>query len=224
MVLCVQWTQICLQAATPKWHVVAPALDLCQLSHNSWVSQLLSRTLILEWQDAFSVVRGLVSWWLSGEESACYAGGKSSIPGLGRSLGEGNGNPLQYPCLENPMDRGAWCAVVYGVAKSWTRLKRLNWTGSYWTHTHASVISYPPWRNLSTFAGSHCALMIPQDWHWWTCTCRLLSGFPSIASGPPSQNGLGAFINCSFINSTWDLMNQKLSGVRAESVCAQDPS
>ena len=45
-----------------------------------------------------------------------------SIPGLGRSPGEGNGNPLQYYCLENPMDRGAWQAAVYGVAKSWTQL------------------------------------------------------------------------------------------------------
>ena len=38
-------------------------------------------------------------------------------------IGEGNGNPLQYPCLENPMDRGAWGAAVYGVTQSWTRLK-----------------------------------------------------------------------------------------------------
>ena len=44
----------------------------------------------------------------------------SSIPGLGGSPGEGNGNPLQYSCLENPMDRGAWQAIVHGVAKSWT--------------------------------------------------------------------------------------------------------
>ena len=41
-------------------------------------------------------------------------------PGLGRSPGEGNGNPFQYYCLENPMDRGAWQAAVYGVTKSWT--------------------------------------------------------------------------------------------------------
>ena len=47
-----------------------------------------------------------------------------SIPGLGRSPGEGNGNPLPYSCLENPMDRGAWRATVHGVAKSQTRLKR----------------------------------------------------------------------------------------------------
>ena len=45
-----------------------------------------------------------------------------SIPGLGRSPGEGNGNPLQYSCLENPMDRGVWQATVQGVTKSWTQL------------------------------------------------------------------------------------------------------
>ena len=54
--------------------------------------------------------------------SACSAGDLGSIPGLGRSPGEGNGNPLQYSCLENPMDRGAWRATVHGVAKSRTRL------------------------------------------------------------------------------------------------------
>ena len=57
-----------------------------------------------------------------GKESACNAGDLGSIPGLGRSLGEGNGNPLQCSCLENPMDRGAWWATVYGVAKSQTWL------------------------------------------------------------------------------------------------------
>ena len=45
------------------------------------------------------------------------------IPGWGRSLGEGNDNPLQYSFLENPMDRGAWWAMVYQVTRSWTRLK-----------------------------------------------------------------------------------------------------
>ena len=57
-----------------------------------------------------------------GKESACSAGDLSSIPGSGRSCGEGNGNPLQYTCLENPMDKGAWQATVHGVAKSRTRL------------------------------------------------------------------------------------------------------
>ena len=54
------------------------------------------------------------------KESACNAGDSDSTPGLGRSLGEGNGNPLQYSCLEKPVDRGAWRALVHGVAKSWT--------------------------------------------------------------------------------------------------------
>ena len=57
-----------------------------------------------------------------GKVSVYNVGDPGSIPGLGRSLGEGNGNLLQYYCLENPMDRGAWQATVHGVAKSWTRL------------------------------------------------------------------------------------------------------
>ena len=61
--------------------------------------------------------------------SACNAGDLGSIPGLGRSPGEGNGNPLQYSCLENPMDGGAWWATVHRVAKSRTRLS--NFTHIY---------------------------------------------------------------------------------------------
>ena len=57
-----------------------------------------------------------------GKEAACEAGDQSLIPGSGRSPGEGNGNPLQYYCLANPMDREAWQATVHGVAKSWIRL------------------------------------------------------------------------------------------------------
>ena len=57
-----------------------------------------------------------------GKASVYNAGDPGSSPGLGRSPGEGNSNPLQYYCLENPMERGAWKAAVYGVAKSWTRL------------------------------------------------------------------------------------------------------
>ena len=54
----------------------------------------------------------------AGKESACNAGDPSSIPGSGRSPEEGNGNPLQYFCLENSMDRGAWQAIVHGATKS----------------------------------------------------------------------------------------------------------
>ena len=52
-----------------------------------------------------------------GKESACSAGNQGSIPGSGRSPGEGNGNPFQYSCLENPMDRGTWRAPVHGVTR-----------------------------------------------------------------------------------------------------------
>ena len=57
--------------------------------------------------------------------SASTVGDPGSIPGLGRSPGEGNGNPLQYSCLGNPMDGGAWWATVYGVAKSQTQLSNV---------------------------------------------------------------------------------------------------
>ena len=53
------------------------------------------------------------------KDSACNARDTGSIPGWGRSPGEGNSNPLQYSCLENPMDGGAWWATVPGVSKEW---------------------------------------------------------------------------------------------------------
>ena len=54
------------------------------------------------------------------KEYDCNAGGLCLTPGLGKSPGEGNGNPLEYSFLENPMGRGAWWATDHGVAKSWT--------------------------------------------------------------------------------------------------------
>ena len=68
---------------------------------------------------------GLIMGFPGGSEvkaSACNAGELGSIPGLGISPAEGNGNPLQYSCLENPMDGGAWWATVHGVTKSRTQL------------------------------------------------------------------------------------------------------
>ena len=56
------------------------------------------------------------------------------IPGSGRSPGGGHGNPLEYSCLENPMDRGAWCGIVHTVTKSWTQPKCLS------THTHCTEV------------------------------------------------------------------------------------
>ena len=66
-----------------------------------------------------------------GKVSACNVGDPSLIPGLGRSPGEGNGNPLQYSCLESSMDWGAWKATVYGVAKRRTQLSDFTFTFTF---------------------------------------------------------------------------------------------
>ena len=62
-----------------------------------------------------------------GKASACNAEDPGSIPGSGRSPAEGNGNPLQYSCLENSMDGGAWWATVHGITKSQTRLSNFTY-------------------------------------------------------------------------------------------------
>ena len=75
------------------------------------------------------ILFGVRSWmygfprWLSGKESACQAGDMDLILGSGRSSGEKNGNPLQYSCLGNPIDRGDWRTTVHGVTKSQTWLR-----------------------------------------------------------------------------------------------------
>ena len=71
-------------------------------------------------QFGFSKIIKVFSGGSGGKESSCQAGDMGSIPGLGRSLGEGNGYPLQYSCLENSMDRGAWRTMAHGVTKSWS--------------------------------------------------------------------------------------------------------
>ena len=73
------------------------------------------------------------------KESACNVGDLGSIPELGRSPAEGNGNPLQYYCLENPMDRGACYATIHGVTKSWTSLNVFTYNDTYGTYTQWSI-------------------------------------------------------------------------------------
>ena len=68
------------------------------------------------------LILSITIWWLSGKEYVCNARDPGLIPGLGRSPGDGNGHPLQYSCLENSMDRGAWQATVHGVPNSQTLL------------------------------------------------------------------------------------------------------
>ena len=79
-----------------------------------WVSLVLTALyLILPFTWSY---RSFLHSWVS-QESACNAGDLGSIPGSGRSPGEGNSNPLQYSCLENPTDRGAWQVTVHGVTR-----------------------------------------------------------------------------------------------------------
>ena len=111
--------------------------------HSPWIAQSGGGVLSSEEQDSVQYMltageqeaatcRRSASVYLSlargflggsdGEESAPSAGDLGSVPGLGRFPGKGNGNPLQFSCLENPMDRGAWWATVHGVSKSQTEL------------------------------------------------------------------------------------------------------
>ena len=83
----------------------------------------------------------------NGKASARNAEDQGSIPGSGRSSGEGNGNPLQYSCLENPIDGGAWEAAVHGVAKSRTQLSDFTFTFHFHAlekemATHSSVLAW----------------------------------------------------------------------------------
>ena len=139
----------------------ADGFSLCQVYFCSTVScsWLLYREIKVTLQDSISNV---VYFWICmppwllvicyylrwgfpsssvGKASACNTGDPGAIPGLGRSPGGGNGTPLQYSSLENPMDRGAWWATVHGVAKSRTWLS--NWHALFMLMTyHHTVFIY----------------------------------------------------------------------------------
>ena len=102
-----------------------------------------------------------------------------SIPGSGLSPGKGTSNPLQYSCLESPMDRGAWWAIVHGVTKSRTRLKQLNTHAcvflSLWGHfTHSPTLS------------DHCQKNRTIFFFWLHCACGILVPQPRIEHTPPA--------------------------------------
>ena len=83
----------------------------------SWPSKGLLRTIKVKY-----VKISWFPWWLRGKESTCNTGEAGSTPGLIRSPGEGNGNPLKYSCLGYLEDRGAWQAIVHWVEKNWIQL------------------------------------------------------------------------------------------------------
>ena len=98
-----------------------------------------------------------------GKESACNAGDPCLIPGLGRSPGGGNGNPLQYSCLENSMDRGSWLATVHEVTKSWMQL------GDWHFLILGSI--FLQWPHLSSFS------LVPYAWLYLSPSLFFLSHF-----------------------------------------------
>ena len=132
------------------------AVDSCVLIISAWRSQERAYSIgavdknggveIREWMTKYHKEKSNEIWWwgwkrslysllsgfqwLHGEEPTCSVEDAGSIPGSGRSPGERHGNPLQYSCLENAMDRGAWQDTVHRVTQSQTWLKRLS------THTH----------------------------------------------------------------------------------------
>ena len=105
------------------------------------------------------MVKNLPAMWET------WVGSLGPIPGSGRSPGGEPGNPLQYSCLENPMDRGAWQATVHGVTKSQTQLKRLS------THIHI----------LGFLGGS--------DGKEFACNARDLDSIPELGRSPGEGNG-----------------------------------
>ena len=98
-------------------------LSLVLVSHlrNLLIKLLIDKVLVLSDSSVKSVHALGLPLWLSGQNLPARAGDPGSIPGSGRSSGEGNGYPLQSPCLENPMDKGAWQPTIRGVKKSDTR-------------------------------------------------------------------------------------------------------
>ena len=125
-----------------------------------WLIVLLGRRNIFSYPNnrLSDVTVFRIPQWLFSKESACKAGATRDtglIPGLERSLGEENGNPLQYSCLENSVNRGAWQATVHRVAKSRTWLKRLGkHTQLSWTDWIKTDMLFALWSSQNKFLPS----------------------------------------------------------------------
>ena len=111
------------------WHVAVHGVAKSQTQLSNWTEL---RTRINKYKP---LIASLVAQMV--KKSSCNTGDPGSIPGLGRSPGEGNGNPLQYSRLENPLDKGAWWATVHGVSKSPTRLRDLHF------HFYSLLLKWP---------------------------------------------------------------------------------
>ena len=117
-----------------------------------------------------------------GKESACNAGDSGSVPDSGRSPGEGNGYPLQYSYLENSMDRGAWWAIVHGIAKSRTQLTnaltsqqtetfRRHFSGACWEVLWGKYLLLPP---RVIFKAVSCCSEFLYSWGSAETVCEIM--------------------------------------------------
>ena len=129
------------------------------------------------------------------KESTCNVEDLGSLPGLGRSPGEGNGNPLQYSCLENSMDRGAWWAIVHGVVKSRTRLSNFTFT----FHFHALE------KEMATHSSS--CLENPRDGGaWWAAIYGVAQSWTQLKRLSSSSRNEGNKVSGITLQATTEFM------------------
>ena len=120
--------------------------------------------IVTEWMFVWTSQGALVVWSLSAN-----TGDMGPSPGSGRSPGGGHSYPLQYSCLENPMDRGVWWAIVHEVKKSRTRLKWLSTHTEMFMSSQNSHVEPPVWQHVEAGSlGENCVWVEPL---WWHCYC-----------------------------------------------------
>ena len=122
------------------------------------------------------------------KESACCAGDPGLIPGLGRSSGEGNGNPLQHSCLENPIDRGAWWTTVHGVARVGHDLA----TKSSSSPFHLAYV-FQFFCLFLLFFLKLLSSVVEKLLYTYMCLCSVMSDSVSMNSSPPRFSVHGIF-------------------------------
>ena len=126
MALLTQWTLVCVDSRSCWWTerpgvLLVHGVAKCRIQLSDWTERNWTCFLIFPMYGHTGL-----HWWLSGKESTYNLEDSGQLLGWKGSLGKGNGNPLQYCCLGNPMDRGAWWATLHRVAMSWTWLKQLS--------------------------------------------------------------------------------------------------
>ena len=163
-----QWTWV--WAKSKRWWrtgkpVMLPSIGLQSQGMTEWVSKnnkgMCSRPTILK----LCSIQGF-PWSSLRKESACSAGDPGSIPRLARPLGEGNGKPLQYPFLENPMDRGSGWTATHGIAELgttgwlthfvWFAVLCTSWESSWFSTGYSILGAWDQWLILGIWGRKRC--------------------------------------------------------------------